>query len=218
MSGTIYIARSKTSGKCYVGKTTIPIEKRIAQHVQAKGYVFHSALAKYGRSDFEWTTIENVPEEFLAEWERFFIDKLNTVVPCGYNLKNGSEGHRQSEETKKKIADKNAGKKRRPLSEAHRKQISERMKGHPSWTKGMKLPCSEETKRKISLAKKGRISSSEERRKNSESHKGKTPWNKGISTGPRTDIVWNKGKHLPQEMLDRRKKRLALRKELQRVI
>lgn len=68
------------------------------------------------------------------------------------------------------------------LSEEHRKKISEANKGKH---------MSEEAKRKISEAHKGKKMPEESCRKNSEAHKGQTPWNKdkkGLQT------AWNKGK------------------------
>lgn len=54
---------------------------------------------------------------------------------------------------------------------------------------------SEETKKKISLAQKGKKLSTEHKKKLSESHKGQVVWNKGIKTG---QVPWNKGRKLPQ--------------------
>lgn len=51
-------------------------------------------------------------------------------------------------------------------------------------------PCSEEKKKKISLANKGRVKSAEAREKMSKALIGRTAWNKGIKGG----TSWNKGK------------------------
>lgn len=64
-----------------------------------------------------------------------------------------NKGVHHSDETIKKISESQKGKKRTPLSEEHRKKISESRKG---------ITLSEETRRKLS-----------------ESHKGRTAWNKG---------------------------------------
>jgi len=78
--------------------------------------------------------------------------------------KNGFYGKTHTEESKKKISEKNKGKKRseehiqkikeanrKPKSEEHKKHISESRKGIEPWNKGKKLkPLSKETKEKIS--------------------------------------------------------------------
>lgn len=61
---------------------------------------------------------------------------------------------------------------------------------------GKHWKISEEHKRKISLANKGRKLSEEARKKISESRKGNIPWNKG-KIG--LQIAWNKDKHLSLE-------------------
>ena len=69
-------------------------------------------------------------------------------------------------------------------------------KGRTPWNRGKKIgPLSEEHKRKISEASKGKKHgpvSEETKRKMSESKKGCIPWNKGGSS-------WSKGKHLSEE-------------------
>ena len=67
-------------------------------------------------------------------------------------------------------------------TEVIRKKMSESSKGQIPWNKGKtykRNPCSEETKKKISLATKGRIFSEEHIKKLSDTHKGKIAWNKG---------------------------------------
>lgn len=67
------------------------------------------------------------------------------------------------------------------------------LKGHIPWNKG--IPCSEETKRKIGKANKGKQPrlgkklSEETKLKISKAHIGKIPWNKGI---PRSQITKDK--------------------------
>ena len=61
-------------------------------------------------------------------------------------------------------------------TEYHRKKISEAMKGLPSHRKGKKGCYSEETKKKMSLAQKGKKLSKETREKLSEMRKGKKHW------------------------------------------
>ena len=67
--------------------------------------------------------------------------------------------------------------KGKPKSEEHKRKISEAKKGKKSGIYGKKL--SEESKAKISEANKGKHHSEETKRKISEAHKGKPSWNKG---------------------------------------
>lgn len=72
--------------------------------------------------------------------------------------------------------------------------------GETSWIKGKHH--SEETRKKISEASRGRTVSEETKRKLSESHKGKTSWNKGKPYSEETRkklSECNKGKHHSEE-------------------
>lgn len=64
------------------------------------------------------------------------------------------KGQRHSEETKRKLSLKSKGKKRPPFSEEWKKNMSLAMKGRIPWNKG--VPHSKETKVKIGNANKGR--------------------------------------------------------------
>ena len=78
-------------------------------------------------------------------------------------------------------------------SEETRLKMSEAKKGKPSWNKG--IPCSEETRLKMSEAKKGHHISEEQKRKISEANKGHH-----ISEEHKRKISdAQKGKHLSEE-------------------
>ena len=101
------------------------------------------------------------------------------------------DGYIHSSETRRKISESLKGMTRSPLSEEHKKKLSESHKGKPTWNKGKKLseehkrkisegnkgkrrsPLSEEHKRRISEANKGKKLSEETKRKMSEANKGK---------------------------------------------
>jgi len=104
--GIIYIARNKINGKCYVGQTHRTVHRRLNEHYRdmRKYHAFDLAVRKYGLSEFDIITVNNVPSELLDQWESFFIQTLNTLAPHGYNLTTGGNGGLRSEETKKKLS------------------------------------------------------------------------------------------------------------------
>lgn len=79
-----------------------------------------------------------------------------------------------SEQTRQKISKGLAGKKRAPLSDDHKRKISEKNKGANNGMFGKTIICSEETKEKIRLANTGKIPTEEQRKKMTESHLGKS--------------------------------------------
>ena len=94
-----------------------------------------------------------------------------------------------TKETKRKIGENSAkfwlGKKKSP---EHQKRINESLRGN-KFALGHKYKCSEETKKKISKALKGRIKSQETRKRLSESHKGIKSYNwKGGITSKNKEI------------------------------
>ena len=137
-------------------------------------------MKKYGRDNFVTTIVEWCEtSEKLKEREIYWIDKCDAInSPTFYNIQRGGQGHKQTEETRKKISENNArywaGKSR---SEETNKKISETLTGRSTGRKGEHH--TEETKRKISESKKGQV-----------------PWNKGMKYDEerRVKCSTNKGK------------------------
>lgn len=105
--GVIYIICNIASGKKYVGQTTMSIEKRWRQHCRATSRcrAMACAISAHGRDAF---TIEVVEAADTAEslncLEQAYIDRYNTIVPNGYNLKGGGESAgKWSDSTRQKI-------------------------------------------------------------------------------------------------------------------
>ena len=173
----IYKITNKLNGKVYIGQS-INIEKRWKQHINDPGYNIHNAIKKYGKENFSFEVLLECPAEMLNNWERDMIALYDCISPKGYNLTEGGEGYRRSEETRLKMSEAKKGKHH---SEEHKRKISESKKGiHRSEETRLKMSNSrkgkhhsEETKIKISNAQKGIPLSEETRLKMSEAKKGK---------------------------------------------
>jgi hypothetical protein len=87
----IYLATNNINGKRYIGQTIRPLSERWKDHcrVKDKNY-FHNAIRKYGKENFTLEIIDtaNSTKE-LDNKEIYWINKLNTLFPHGYNLKQG---------------------------------------------------------------------------------------------------------------------------------
>jgi len=107
----VYLATNNINGKQYVGYTTLDLESRIKTHVyksRSKNnyfYLFKNALRKYGAECFSWSILEYCTSTTeCCEKEIYYINKLNTISPYGYNLTHGGNGGIQSDDTKFKIS------------------------------------------------------------------------------------------------------------------
>lgn len=150
---TVYMHISP-SGKRYIGITGQSVERRWGNGTGYKSCVcFNRAIEKYG-----WDNIKHIilysglSKEDAERKEVELIKEYNTTDSrYGYNIENGgSTIGKHSEETKKKISEKNKVvlKGNIPWNKG--------IKGGTSWNKGLKL--TEEHKRKLSEAKKGKPS------------------------------------------------------------
>lgn len=83
---------NKLDGKVYVGQTTQPLGRRIAQHKCCDLYI-DRAIKKYGWKNFMVEVLQECETlEQLNEREKFWIDELNCKFPNGYNKTDGGEG------------------------------------------------------------------------------------------------------------------------------
>ena len=136
----IYKITNQINGKIYIGKHST---NNLNDGYMGSGLLIKKAIQKCG--------IENFTKEYLAccdteeklNWlEKFYIKKYK-AREVGYNLtdgEDGSLGHIDSIETRKKKSISHTGKKRGPMSEETKQKL--------------RKPKSEETKRKISEAQK----------------------------------------------------------------
>ena len=177
----IYLTKNLINGKGYVGQH---VSNNEVDDYLGSGILLEKAIRKHGKANFVNGVIEFCKsEKELNEREEYWILKLNTLNPTGYNISasgygNGTRG----------VEPWNKGKTGIYSEETIQKMIKP-LKEH--WSKGH--PRSEECKRKIGEANKsligekngmyGRKHSTESRKKMSENMKGRIPWNKGKKKG-----------------------------------
>ena len=106
--GYIYKIVNKINGKVYIGQTTQILEERWKQHckIQSNCYYLKNALKKYGIDNFDFKLICICFDNDLDRYEINYIEKFNSIVPHGYNLRKGGNSGKHHEETKKKTSEK----------------------------------------------------------------------------------------------------------------
>lgn len=111
--GIIYSYTNKINGKQYIGQTINPNQRKNAHksdafNINNKNYdsLLYRAFRKYGYDNFNYEILAQTDDiEALNLLEEFFIDKLNTQTPNGYNIESGGkkcEKPKMSLENKKK--------------------------------------------------------------------------------------------------------------------
>jgi group I intron endonuclease len=105
--GYIYKIINKIDGKMYIGQTIKDLEERWRQHCNPKSNCRYlkSAIKKYGVNSFEFKLICICFDNDLDNYECFYMNKYNTLVPNGYNLREGGNSGKHNEETKRKISE-----------------------------------------------------------------------------------------------------------------
>lgn len=93
--GDIYVIEDKENSKAYVGKTTRWIQ-RVKEHKASSNNrksLIDNMIKKYGVDRFSFRIIDQAEsKEELDNKEKYYIGKLNTIYPTGYNLTLGGDG------------------------------------------------------------------------------------------------------------------------------
>lgn len=182
MTSGIYAIKNLTDGKTYIGRS-VNIEKRWNEHkwqLDSNRHINRHLQGAWNRGDkFDFSILEECENGLLNEREIYWIAYYNTTDSThGYNLCEGGKsttGRRCGEETKKKISEKNKGRKcDREVVEKRKTSLKKHMeeddkfanhvrsqwfrKGH---NLGKEAPnkgkrASEETRQKLSVAFKGK--------------------------------------------------------------
>lgn len=164
----VYLRTNLVNGKQYVGQANDFINREYEWKCLKGSYagsLINRAREKYGLEN--WSVeilVECSTQEELNKWEIFYIDKLNTKTPNGYNLTDGGEGvsgFKHSNETKKKLSVSHLGlNKGIPRSEDVKRKISETKRGIRTSLGMTGHHHSDESKKKMSKARKGKSSPS----------------------------------------------------------
>ena len=150
----VYQHKNKINGKVYIGITSQKPEQRWGS--QGCNYKssphFYSAIQKYGWDNFEHNILfTELTKEQACLKEQELIKEYNSMNrEFGYNSTSGGDIFTMNEETKQKISQAMIG--------------NQNNLGHP---------CSEEKKKKISNAQKGREFTEEHKQKLSEAAKNR---------------------------------------------
>jgi len=176
----VYLITNIENKKQYVGITKFSLEERFSQHIK-RGFILTEAIQKYGQQKFSIELVEEVESaERAYELEQYYIKQYDTKVPNGYNLTDGGDGifgweaseeYRQecSERVKQLHKEKKVGMYGKTHSEETKKKMSAASKGKEKpWLIGRKI--TEETREKLRQINTGRILSEETRKKISENH------------------------------------------------
>jgi TusA-related sulfurtransferase len=132
----IYIIKNKINNKCYIGKYAHcnTLKQFVKSKYWGSGVYLNLAISKHGYKQFSKDVlVSNIKTNRKSNFlEKFWIKKLNSKYPNGYNLTDGGDGlNNPSKEIRNKIS----------------KSVSK-------WHK--EIGFSEETRRKISESNKGR--------------------------------------------------------------
>lgn len=156
---TIYLITNRVNNKKYVGATINNPQERFWHHISmansGSDRPFYKSIRKYGKESFSLEILEKNSDTnyvFNVLEEKYIKKYKSHISENGYNLTwggDGNNGFKPSDATKLKISRALKGKKRKPLSEEHKRKISESQRGKT-------VVISEEQRKKISKTLTGR--------------------------------------------------------------
>lgn len=179
------------SNKIYIGQSIDILSRCMSyKNYSCKNQILlYNSLKKHGFDKHKFEVLCQCDEEQLNKLEKYYVDLFQSFnTSHGLNIRDGGGSNgRHSEETKRKISESLKG---HPVSDECRNGMRLRNKGKKLSVESVKkreetrkkngYKPSEETKKKMSLARIGHIPSEESRRKMSESRKGVPTGRKGM--------------------------------------
>lgn len=108
----IYNIKNIVNGKLYIGQTWRTLKKRWYEHLtQSTCVKLVNAISKYGKEKFSIELITICHTQETADyWDKFFIEKFDTINN-GYNLKTDGSKGKMSQESRLKMSLSHIGKK-----------------------------------------------------------------------------------------------------------
>ena len=99
----IYKITNTITNKCYVGQTQRTMNKRFQEHIRHSKHgvitCLYNAMRKYGVENFEIVEIDRATTaDELNQKEIYWISKLNTMSPNGYNEMAGGDNNPMNSE------------------------------------------------------------------------------------------------------------------------
>jgi group I intron endonuclease len=164
MAWLIYKHTCSASQKSYIGVTSNLSKRTVAHKLKSSRCpAFYGAIKKYGWNLFSTEVLAaDLSLDAANKLEPELIKEHNTLVPHGYNIKEGGDIHRMSERTRAKMEPYWATLRGSKRSQEICEKISHAKRGRPAplhvieaMLKGQHPP-SIETRSKMSLAKKNR--------------------------------------------------------------
>ena len=122
----VYLIRCAVNGKVYVGSAASSIENRWRQHRhdlrqgKHKNLPLQNAWRKYGEQAFEWSVLENCPNELAENREQWYVDTYINAGMALYNIRTKVVGSNLGHKF---------GKRDKPMSAETRAKISTAQKG-----------------------------------------------------------------------------------------
>jgi len=138
--GFIYLTKNLVNGKIYIGQRVYKNNNSDKEYL-GSGSILSKAIKKYGKENFERTTLEECEnQQNLDDREKYYISEYNsTNKEIGYNIRKGGRGYQShSPKTCNKISEglklyfsnpENRKKQSRHVSEETRRKIGEAGKG-----------------------------------------------------------------------------------------
>lgn len=199
MNVGIYRIRNEITGKVYIGQS-VNVTKRLNAHKNSlrlgnhRNVHLQSSWKEYGEDSFSFEVIVICAVEELDDLERLYIRTYASDNPeFGYNFTSGGNTNhahtiqsriRMSESHKGKVSPRKGTKmtpeqiernRKSHIGIAHSKESKRKLSLALKGRKGISRPITEETKKKISIALTGRVQSDETREKISNSRRGYKP-------------------------------------------